>query len=349
MRSVCSTALEITKPGRRRHTVDEVIGTSMEATVKLVAEIVGGGSRASYDALVRKKNRVATVEDWLYTLSFDRMHSELSRRFHGVRWKLSYHEVMKTSDCEAPRGLEPDDEGPDGMPEDDGEYPRDFLTVVFPDQESRIDYVPPSGRGPGADLLFDRVSDEDELPGGEVLHLVRLSEPPVPPPDGLVWVTGVFELLPVDGYTAEAIGTASLNYLPNTDLDTLDLYELDRTRNEWVRLGDGENRRIDEENELVSVEFAAYDLLGNEGFVVAGFAEPSECLGMRRCDPTCDDVKNGDDVVAFELAILDVEAYRAEHPGCDPLCTMDMNDDGRIDEQDRDPFIACVSTSGFGN
>lgn len=60
-------------------------------------------------------------------------------------------------------------------------------------------------------------------------------------------------------------------------------------------------------------------------------------------DANCDGAVTMSDLPALILAIARPDLYCDEHPGCDSLCSNDMNHDGAVNATDLSEFIQCVS------
>ncbi len=63
---------------------------------------------------------------------------------------------------------------------------------------------------------------------------------------------------------------------------------------------------------------------------------------MRKGDVNCDGFTDNADIDAFALAIIDLAAWQALHPGCDPS-NADVNNDGHVDNGDLDSFARLLT------
>lgn len=66
----------------------------------------------------------------------------------------------------------------------------------------------------------------------------------------------------------------------------------------------------------------------------------------RACTPydaNCDGVVDRTDIAALALALCCPDDFRSVFPDCDLLCSNDSNCDGRIDDQDVDPFVSHIA------
>jgi WD40 repeat protein len=72
-------------------------------------------------------------------------------------------------------------------------------------------------------------------------------------------------------------------------------------------------------------------------------ANVPECIGLLRGDANCDSVRSLADVNPFVLGLIDLAAYQAAFPNCDPSCSLDMNNDEVFDGRDVRGFVACLA------
>lgn len=85
----------------------------------------------------------------------------------------------------------------------------------------------------------------------------------------------------------------------------------------------------------VTMAGSNFELAGTELVKKAG-----ECL---RCDADCDGIVTPLDLCAFLIVLASPDAYTLEFPDCDVLCTLDLNCDGAIDDDDIEPTVlTCV-------
>jgi len=59
-------------------------------------------------------------------------------------------------------------------------------------------------------------------------------------------------------------------------------------------------------------------------------------------DSNCDGRVDLTDVMAFNLALHQPDEYVTKYPGCDPVCSADMNGDCIVDDSDMNELMTCV-------
>jgi hypothetical protein len=76
--------------------------------------------------------------------------------------------------------------------------------------------------------------------------------------------------------------------------------------------------------------------------ILQGWADWPE---RKSADMNCDGVVDGNDIAPFYLAVQDIDAYAAANPNCTGF-NGDMNGDLKVDANDIEGFLRCVSHGG---